>query len=103
MENLIKELEAIMFDVKSVEARTGGYKNDIDRGINVNHTSETVNKQDKINSLFEYLIDAKDDMDRVQDSLKDIKNKLDTLLDMVEYEALVAPLRSETIAKEIRG
>ena len=93
MENLIKELEAIMFDVKSVEARTGGYKNDIDRGINVNHTSETVNKQDKINSLFEYLIDAKDDMDRVQDSLKDIKNKLDTLLDMVEYEA---------VAKEIR-
>ena len=93
MENLIKELEAIMFDVKSAEARTGGYKNDIDRGINVNHTSETVNKQDKINSLFEYLIDAKDDMDRVQDSLKDITNKLDTLLDMVEYEA---------IAKEIR-
>tara|TARA_R110000796_G_scaffold18303_2_gene55463 strand:+ start:1895 stop:2179 length:285 start_codon:yes stop_codon:yes gene_type:complete len=93
MENLIKELEAIMFDVKSVEALTGGYKNDIDRGINVNHTSETVNKQDKINSLFEYLIDAKDDMDRVQDSLKDITNKLDTLLDMVEYEA---------IAKEIR-
>ena len=93
MENLIKELEAIMFDVKSVEARTGGYKNDIDRGINVNHTSETVNKQDKINSLFEYLIDAKDDMDRVQDSLKDLTNKLDTLLDMVEYEA---------IAKEIR-
>ena len=93
MENLIKELEAIMFDVKSVEARTGGYKNDLDRGINVNHTSETVNKQDKINSLFEYLIDAKDDMDRVQDSLKDITNKLDTLLDMVEYEA---------VAKEIR-
>ena len=93
MENLIKELEAIMFDVKSAEARTGGYKNDIDRGINVNHTSETVNKQDKINSLFEYLIDAKDDMDRVQDSLKDITDKLDTLLDMVEYEA---------VAKEIR-
>ena len=93
MENLIKELEAIMFEVKAIEARTGGYKNDIDRGINVNHTSETVNKQDKINSLFEYLIDAKDDMDRVQDSLKDITNKLDTLLDMVEYEA---------VAKEIR-
>jgi hypothetical protein len=93
MENLIKELEAIMFDVKSAEARTGGYKNDIDRGINVNHTSETVNKQDKINSLFEYLIDAKDDMNRVQDSLKDITNKLDTLLDMIEYEA---------VAKEIR-
>jgi septation ring formation regulator EzrA len=44
-------------------------------------------------SLFEYLIDAKDDMDRVQDSLKDITNKLDNLFDMVEYEA---------VAKEIR-
>jgi hypothetical protein len=32
-------------------------------------------------------------MDRVQDSLKDITDKLDTLLDMVEYEA---------VAKEIR-
>ena len=96
MENLIKELEAIMLDVKSAEARTGEYKNDIDRGINVNHTPEydtSVTKQDKINSLFEYLTDAKDDMDRVQDSLKDITNKLDDLLDMVEYEA---------VAKEIR-
>ena len=96
MENLIKELEAIMFDVKSVEARTGGYKNDIDRGINVNHTPEydtSVTKQDKINSLFEYLIDAKDDMDRVQDSLKDITNKLDTLLDMVEYENIAKGFR----------
>ena len=96
MENLIKELEAIMLDVKSAEARTGEYKNDIDRGINVNHTPEydtSVTKQDKINSLFEYLTDAKDDMDRVQDSLKDITNKLDVLLDMVEYEA---------VAKEIR-
>lgn len=96
MENLIKELEAIMYDVKSVEARTGEYKRDIDRGINVNHTPKydtSVTKQDKINSLFEYLTDAKDDMDRVQDSIKDIHNKLDTLLDMVEYEA---------VAKEIR-
>jgi uncharacterized coiled-coil protein SlyX len=96
MENLIKDIEAIMFDVKSVEARTGEYKKDIDRGINVNHTPKydtSVTKQDKINSLFEYLIDAKDDMDRVQDSLKDLTNKLDTLLDMVEYE---------NIAKEIR-
>ena len=96
MENFIKDLEDIMFDVKSVEARTGGYKKDIDRGINVNHTPEydtSVTKQDKINSLFEYLIDAKDDMDRVQDSLKDITNKLDTLLDMVEYENVAKGFR----------
>jgi uncharacterized protein YpuA (DUF1002 family) len=96
MENFIKDLEDIMFDVKAVEARTGGYKKDIDRGINVNHTPEydtSVTKQDKINSLFEYLVDAKDDMDRVQDSLKDIRNKLDTLLDMVDYENIAKGFR----------
>jgi uncharacterized protein YpuA (DUF1002 family) len=96
MESLIKDIQAIMFDVKSAEARTGEYKKDIDRGINVNHTPEydtSVTKQDKINSLFEYLVDAKDDMDRVQDSLNDITNKLDTLLDLIEYEAIAQEIR----------
>ena len=96
MENVIKEIEAILFDLKSVEARTGEYKRDIDRGINVNHTPEydtSVTKQDKINSLFEYLTDAKHDMDRVQDSLKDIEEKLDTLLDVVEYEVVAQKIR----------
>ena len=95
MENLIKELEAIMYDVKFVEARTGEYKMDIDRGINVNHHREIENvpKAKTIENLMYYLLEAKGDMDRVQDSIKDIHNKLDTLLDMVEYEA---------VAKEIR-
>ena len=95
MENFIKELEAIMYDVKSVEARTGEYKMDIDRGINTNHHREIENvpKAKTIENLMYYLLEAKGDMDRVQDSLNDIHNKLDTLLDMVEYEA---------VAKEIR-
>ena len=95
MENFIKELEAIMYDVKSVEARTGEYKMDIDRGINTNHHREIENvpKAKTIENLMYYLLEAKGDMDRVKDSLKDIHNKLDTLLDMVEYEA---------VAKEIR-
>ena len=95
MENLIKELEAIMCDVKSAEARTGEYKMDIDRGINTNHHREIENvpKAKTIENLMYYLLEAKGDMDRVQDSIKDIHNKLDTLLDMVEYEA---------VAKEIR-
>lgn len=95
MENLIKELEAIMFDVKSAEARTGEYKMDIDRGINTNHHREIENvpKAKTIENLMYYLVEAKHDMDRVQDSLKEITDKIDTLLDMVEYEA---------VAKEIR-
>jgi len=95
MENVIKEIEAIMFDVKDAAARTGEYKMDIDRGINVNHHREIENvpKAQTIENLMHYLVEAKHDMDRVQDSLKDITNKLDTLLDVVEYEA---------VAKEIR-
>ena len=96
MENLIKELEAIMFDVKSVEARTGDYKKDLDRGINSTSDPELdsfPSKAAKIEEMLTYMLEAKDDFDRIQDSLKDITNKLDTLLDMVEYEA---------IAKEIR-
>ena len=95
MENLIKELEAIMYDVIEVSARTGEYKKDIDRGINVNHTHENENypKAKTIEHLFEHLTDAKHDMDRVQDSLKEIKDKIDTLLDMVEYEAVAQEIR----------
>jgi uncharacterized protein YpuA (DUF1002 family) len=96
MENIIKEIEAILSDVKDVRARTGEYKHDIDRGINVNHTPKydtSVTKQDKVNSLFECLADAKDDMGRVQDSLKKIKDRLDTLLDVVEYEAIAQEIR----------
>jgi uncharacterized coiled-coil protein SlyX len=96
MENILAELKVIMQDAHEASARAGEYKMDIDRGINVNHTPEydtSVTKQDKINSLFDYLTEAKFDMDRVQESLRDIHNKLDDLLELVEYE---------NIAKEIR-
>lgn len=95
MENLIKELEAIMFDVKDAAARAGEYKMDIDRGIHANSTSEAEGypKAKTIENLFSYLIDAKHDMDRVQDDLKEIKDKLDTLLDVVEYEAVAQEIR----------
>ena len=95
MENILAELKAIMQDAQEASARAGEYKNDIDRGINVNHypADTSVTKQDKINSLFEYLIDAKDDMDRVKDSLKDIHDKLDDLLELVEYENIAEEIR----------
>jgi len=95
MENLIKDIQDIMYDVNEAAARTGEYKNDIDRGINVNHTAEAENvpKAQTIENLMYYLTDAKHDMDRVQDSLKEIKEKLDTLLDVVEYEAVAQEVR----------
>lgn len=95
MENVIKEIEAIMFDVKDAAARTGEYKMDIDRGINTNHHREIENvpKAKTIENLMHYLIEAKHDMDRVQDSLKEITDKLDDLLDVVEYEAIAQEIR----------
>ena len=96
MENVMQELKAIMQDVKEATARVSEYTTEIDRGINVNHTPEcdtSLTKQDKINNLFYCLDDARFNMDRVQESLKDIHEKLDVLLDVVEYE---------NIAKEIR-
>ncbi len=95
MENVIKEIEAIMYDVKAVTARTGEYKRDIDCGINTNHHREIENvpKAKTIENLMYYLVEAKRDMDRVQDSLKEITDKLDTLLDVVEYEAVAQEIR----------
>ncbi len=45
-------------------------------------------KQDKINSLFEYLEDAKNDIDRLKDDVKVIRDYLTNLLDDVEYESI---------------
>jgi uncharacterized protein YpuA (DUF1002 family) len=90
------DIKDIMFDVKQIISRIGECVVDVDRGINVNHTPKydtSVTKQDKINSLFECLADAKYDMGSVQESLKEIKDKLDNLLDVVEYEAVAEEIR----------
>jgi len=61
MENIIKQIREIESDLHTVISRAEEYRNDAERGINVNHTCEgdmSWTKQDKINSLFEYLEDA---------------------------------------------
>ena len=95
MENFIKDIEDIMFDVERLEARTCQYADDIDRGINANHTAaaEGEPRLKTIENLFSYLIDAKHDMDRVQGSLKEIQDKLDKLFDMADYEAVARKIR----------
>lgn len=88
MENVMKEIEAIMYEVKQVEARVGEYRQDADRGINVNSTAkaEAEPKEKTIERLFYYLIDAKDNMGFLQTDIRDIHDKLDALMEMVEYE-----------------
>ena len=88
METIIKDIQDIMYDIKQVEARVGEYRQDADRGINVNHTAkaEAESKEKTIERLFYYLIDAKDNLGFVQTDLRDIHDKLDALMEMVEYE-----------------
>jgi len=98
MEMIIKEIEAISSDVYTIVGKAEVCKADIDRGINVNHTpkgEDSISKQDKINNLFYYLDDAKFDVDTIRDDLKEIKNKLDDLLDLVQYEEVAQKIRSK--------
>jgi high-affinity Fe2+/Pb2+ permease len=95
MENIIKDIQDIMEDTRDVVIKSERAKRDIETGINTNHTREyeEVTKQQKIENLFYYLVEAKQDMDEVKDMIKKVQESLDTLLDTVQYE---------DIAKEIR-
>lgn len=88
MENVMKELEAIMFDAKQAASRAGEYRKDIECGINVNHTAqqEQEPKGKTVERLFDYLIEASSDMERVKEDLQDINSKLDALMEMLDYE-----------------
>ena len=91
MEKIIRDIKDIEDDIDKIISRAEEYRKDAERGINVNHTCEgdlSWTKQDKINSLFEYLEDAKNDIDRMKDDLKVVKDYLTNLLDDVEYESI---------------
>ena len=92
---VVADIKDIMFDVSQLISRVGECAVDADRGINVNHTreGEEWSKEQKMESLFSYLIDAKNDMDRIKDDLRAIQNHLDGLLDVVEYEAVAEEIR----------
>jgi hypothetical protein len=96
MTNIItKDIQDIMYYLKQTQCNLEQYITDVDRGINVNHVNklEDYPKTKTIENLFSYLIDAKNDMDRIKDSLKEIHAKLDDLVDVVEYETLAEKVR----------
>ena len=89
------DIKDIMFDVSQLISRVEGCVNDADRGLanSVIGQQEGEPRLKTIDSLFAYLADAKHDMDRIKDDLKDIKEHLDNLLDTVEYEAVAEEIR----------
>jgi hypothetical protein len=89
------DIRDLMFDLKEIRARLSQYKADADRGINVNHvgSAEGEPKTHTIERLFYYLIDAKNDMDRIGDELTDLQDRLENLLSVAEYEAVAKGIR----------
>ena len=70
---LTYQINEIDSDLHNVICRAEECRKDAERGIKFNHTCEgdlSWTKQDKINSLFEYLEDAKNDIDRLKDDVK---------------------------------
>jgi hypothetical protein len=92
---ITKDIQDIMFDLKQAQCNLEQYITDVDRGINMTTVgqAESEPKQHIIERLFYYLIEAKNDMDRIKDSLKEIHAKLDDLVDVVEYETLAEKVR----------
>ena len=89
MEHIIKDIVDIQYDLKQLIGRAETYKADAERGINVNHSSDfSWSKEDKLESLFCYLEDAKNDIDRLRDDMKEMMERLTDLVDSVEYESV---------------
>ena len=90
MDIIIADIRDIMFDAKEAQARLEQYITDADRGINVTHAAQAEKepKAQTIETLFYYLIEAKHDMDRVKDDMKELHNKLESLVEVVGYEAV---------------
>ena len=97
METIIRQIKEIDSDLHNVICRAEECRKDAERGINVNHSSDfSWSKQDKINSLFDYLEDAKNDIDQLKDDVKVIKDYLTNLLDDVEDESIRQKARGES-------
>jgi uncharacterized coiled-coil protein SlyX len=86
MENLIKDIEAIKYDVLTLINRAGDYRQDAQRGLKFEELCD--NKDKAIEYLSGYLTDAVYDIDRMRDDMKEIMEHLTNLVDSVEYESV---------------
>jgi len=95
MMNVYREIYGLQYDLKVLISQTERYRDDADRGINVSFTSEAENepKEKQVERLLSYLIDAKHDLDRLRDDMKEVLDNLVKLVDIVEYETLAEGIR----------
>lgn len=90
MEKLIKDLNALSFDIHREVAAAEQSKRDIERGLRNAHVAdeEGVSIRDQNDMLFRDLSDAMYDFDRMKERLQEIENMLDDLVESVEFETV---------------
>jgi len=96
MDNVFKDIYDINYDIKTLISRVETARQDVDRGVERDFwaESEGIIKEKRIEYLVSYLIDAKNDFDRLRDDLKEVHNRVIDLVDTVEYEAIAKEIRT---------
>lgn len=98
MEIIVKELEALAYDLKVLRASLSECKRDCDRGLHfdeqANHEGQT--KDFRLAALFGRLGDAYHDFDRRIDEVREIEDRLLDLIDKVEYEEVATMAKGDS-------
>ena len=95
---LIKELEALAYDLRGLKATLSENKRDADRGLHFDESAaqEDQSKEFRLSSLFERLADAYHDFDRRLDEVREIEERLLDLIDKVDYDNIAATARKDS-------
>jgi len=96
---LIKELEALAYDLRGLKATLSENKRDCDRGLHFDESAarEDQSKTFRLSALFGRLGDAYHDFDRRLDEVREIEERLLDLIDKVEYDTIAQTARKDTL------
>jgi hypothetical protein len=96
--DIIKELEALAYDLRGLKATLSENKRDADRALKFDNTAhlEDQSKEFRLSSLFERLADAYHDFDRRLDEVREIEERLLDLIDKVEYDSIAEAARKDS-------
>ena len=88
--DIVKELEALAFDLRGLKATLSENKRDADRGLRFDNSAylENQSKDFRLAHLFEVLSDAFYDFDRRLDEVREVEERLLDLIDKVEYDTI---------------
>lgn len=94
IDNIIKDIRAIMFDAKQASVRAYDNRRDVDRTFNlIEEGAEITLKSHEI--ISDGLVDASQALDRANEDFLNIEEMLRKLIEDIEMEALSAKVQSK--------